>query len=190
MPSIKDAKILIIATHGFEYSELTMPRDKLREAGATVHVASPEGSTIRGWDQKDWGDSVESDRRLADVDASDYTALVIPGGQINPDLLRIDPAAVNLVKAFLTSGKVVAAICHGPWLLVEADALRGRQATSYKSIRKDVENAGARWVDQAVVVDAGIVTSRSPADLEPFCAKIVEEVEEGREHHRELRAAE
>lgn len=188
MPSITDARILIIATNGFEQSELEVPRDRLRAAGAKVEVASLDGRAIRGWDKKDWGRSVDVDLRIADVDPAAYDALVIPGGQINPDLLRVDPDVLNLVRRSLADGKVVAAICHGPWLLVEADALRGRKATSYKSIRRDVENAGATWVDQEVVVDQGIITSRSPADLGAFVTKIVEEIREGR-HGRRGQAA-
>lgn len=183
MARIEDARILIIATNGFEQSELEVPRDKLREAGAKVDVATPDGESIRGWQMKDWGRVVAADLRIADARPDDYAALVIPGGQINPDLLRIDQDAMKVVRSFLDSGKVVAAICHGPWLLVEADALQGRQATSYKSIRKDVENAGAKWVDREVVTDRGIITSRSPDDLPAFVKKIVEEVREGR-HER------
>lgn len=188
MPTIPDSRILIIATNGFEQSELEVPRDRLRAAGAKVEVASLDGRAIRGWDKKDWGRSVDVDLRLGDADPKAYDALVIPGGQINPDLLRADQDAMRLVRSFLADGRVVAAICHGPWLLVEADALRGRKATSYHSIRRDVENAGATWIDQEVVADQGIVTSRSPADLGAFVGKIVEEVREGR-HRRRGQAA-
>lgn len=184
---MKDAKILIIATHGFEQSELEVPRDRLREAGATVKVASPDGRPIRGWKDKDWGREVPADLTIAAAELASFDALVIPGGQINPDLLRVDAEAMAAVRHFAESGKVIAAICHGPWLLVEADLLRGRRATSYKSIRRDLENAGALWQDQPVVADQGLITSRSPADLEPFVAKIQEEVKEGR--HRGRRAA-
>jgi len=180
MPSIRDARILILATHGFEQLELTVPRDELRKAGARVDVASPDGKPIRGWDRTDWGETAPADLKIADAKPVDYTALVLPGGVINPDKLRIDDAAMTIVRSFLDSGKVVAAICHGPWLLVQADAVRGRDVTSYKSIRKDLENAGGQWVDQKVVTDNGIVTSRSPEDLPAFVAKIIEEVEEGR----------
>jgi protease I len=124
------------------------------------------------------------DLKIADAKGADYDALVIPGGVINPDKLRIDEPTIKLVKDFLASGKIVAAVCHGPWLLVQADALKGRRATSYKSIRKDVENAGARWVDEEVVVDNGIITSRNPDDLPAFVKKIIEEVEEGKHHRR------
>lgn len=182
-----NAKILIIAAPGFEQSELEVPRDRLRAAGAAVSIASPDGKPIRGWKEKDWGTQVSADLALAEARAEAYDALVIPGGQINPDLLRVDEDAMRLVRGFLASGKVVAAICHGPWLLVEADALRGRRATSYRSIRRDLENAGANWVDEAAVADQGIVTSRSPEDLEAFSDKVLEELAEGR--HRRQSAA-
>ena len=162
MPKIDQARILIMATDGFEQSELTVPRDKLRAAGAKVDVASPSGGEIRGWDETDWGETVPVDLPIDQARLDDYDALVLPGGQINPDKLRTEPKAVELVKQFVSSGKVVAAICHGPWLLVEADALRGRKVTSFQSIRTDVANAGGNWVDQEVVVDQGIITSRSP----------------------------
>jgi protease I len=184
MPNIHDARILILTTDGVEQSELTVPRDELRKAGAEVTVASPECRPVRAWKNKDWGDTIETDLKIADANPSEYDALVLPGGQINPDLLRIDPDAMKVVRSFVESGKPVAAICHGPWLLVEAGALRGRMATSYKSIRTDVINAGAGWVDQEVVVDQGIITSRSPQDLPAFVAKIIEEVQEGR-HERQ-----
>ena len=179
MPDITEAKILIMATDGYEQSELEVPRDRLRAAGALVHIASPGGAKIRGWKDADWGDSVAADLDIAAVKSAQYDALVLPGGQINPDKLRTDAKAVDLVRQFYTEGKVVAAICHGPWMLVEADIVEGKSVTSYKSIRTDLENAGADWTDSEVVVDKGLVTSRSPEDLEAFCAKIIEEVREG-----------
>lgn len=179
MPSIADARILIIATNGFEQSELEVPRDRLRAAGAKVEVASLDGREIKGWDKKDWGRSVDVDLRIGDADPSVYDALVIPGGQINPDLLRVEDDVVKLVRRFLADGRVVAAICHGPWLLVEAGVVRGRRLTSYKSIKTDLMNAGAEWLDEPVVVDNGLVTSRQPDDIPHFNEKMLEEFCEG-----------
>jgi protease I len=180
MPNIRDSRVLIIATNGVEQSELMKPRDLLRKAGAKVDVASPDGKSIRGWDMKDWGQTIEADMKIADADPSRYDALVIPGGQINPDLLRVNPDAMRVVRAFLANGdKVVAAVCHGPWLLVEANALKGREVTSYHSIKTDVRNAGAKWVDREVVVSDGIVTSRNPNDLDAFTNGIIQELEKG-----------
>jgi len=179
MPEIGSSKILIMATHGFEESELLKPLEALKAKGATVHVAAPGAGEIKGWRHKDWGRSVPVDLTLEEVKVGDYDALVLPGGQMNPDTLRINDKALAIVKAFLESGKVVAAICHGPWLLVETGAVKDRDVTSYISIRTDVINAGGRWMDQQVVADEGIVTSRHPGDLEAFIAKIIEEVEEG-----------
>ena len=147
MPSISEAKILILATDGYEQSELEVPLAKLREKGAAVHVATPEGAAIRGWDKTDWGRETPADLDLKDVSVDDYDAIVLPGGQINPDILRTIPEAVRLVRDFASGNKIVAAICHGPWMLVEADVVRGRDMTSYHSIRTDLVNAGANWVD-------------------------------------------
>jgi protease I len=187
MAEIGKAKVVILATHGFEQSELMVPRQKLRDAGAQVVVVSPESGEIRGWKDKDWGESVTVDKTLDEVVAADYDAVVLPGGQINPDLLRVNEKALQLIRSFLDAGKVVAAVCHAPWLLVELDAVRGREITSYKSIKTDVTNAGGKWVDREVVADGGIVTSRNPGDLDAFTAKIIEEIEEGN-HSRQRNA--
>ncbi|WP_306259720.1 type 1 glutamine amidotransferase domain-containing protein [Pararhizobium sp. IMCC21322] len=184
MPKLSQAKILIMSTHGFEQSELETPLHALREHGATVEVATLDGKSIRGWDDNDWGDSVEADLKISDVNVDDYIALVLPGGQINPDILRADETTVNKVRDFVTGNKIVAAICHAPWLLIEADVVKGREMTSYKSIRTDLKNAGANVVDKEVAISNGIITSRDPNDLEAFVAKIIEEVREG-EHERD-----
>lgn len=183
MPKMSNAKILIMSTHGFEQSELEVPLSKLRDAGAEVHVAAPEAGEITGWDGGNWGDKVAVDLTLDQVNPADYNALVLPGGQINPDILRTKPDAVALVKEFVQTGKIVAAICHGPWMLVEAGVVDGREMTSYPSIKTDLINAGAKWEDSEVAISNGIITSRNPDDLEAFVAKIIEEVEEGR-HER------
>lgn len=189
MPDIRQSKILIMATNGFEQSELQVPLERLREAGAKVDVAAPEAGEIRGWKEKNWGDTVPVDKTLDQVRVEDYAALVLPGGVINPDTLRTRPRAVEIVREFMKAGKTVAAICHGPWMLAEADVLKNRRITSYKSVRTDMINAGAQWVDEEVVVDNGLVTSRSPADLDAFVPKIIEEIGEGEKHHAKRTAA-
>ena len=182
--SMSGKKIAILAAHGFEQSELEVPQQRLKEAGATVDVVSPESGQIRGWDMKDWGRPVKVDRALDSAKADDYDAIVLPGGQINPDLLRVNEKALKFIRAFYDQGKVIAAVCHAPWLLIETGIIRGRRATSYHSIKADVKNAGAKWEDSQVVADEGIITSRNPNDLEAFSAKIIEEVGEGRHHRR------
>jgi protease I len=186
MSKISNAKVVILATHGFEHSELIVPQQRLREVGAQVVVVSPERGRIRSWKDKDWGESVAVGAPIDAVNAEDYDALVLPGGQINPDLLRVNPQALQLIREFLDAGKVVAAVCHAPWLLVEVDAVRDREVTSYHSIKTDVINAGGHWVDREVAVDDGIITSRNPGDLEAFSAKIIEEIEEGGHPRRRM----
>jgi protease I len=176
MPTIDNAKILIVATDGFEQSELLSPRSQLQAKGATVHVASPDGSQIKAWDEDNWGETVDADRSLADVNADDYDALVLPGGQINPDKLRLNQQATALIERFNQQGKPIAAICHAPWLLAETGIARGRTLTSYESIRTDLRNAGATVVDQEVVRDGNIITSRNPGDIDAFVSEITEAV--------------
>lgn len=173
--------VAILATDGFEQAELLEPLDALKESGATVHIVSiaDTSESIRGWRDGNWGASVPVDRTTDEVAADDYDGLVLPGGVMNPDTLRLEPKAVDFVRAFFRQHKPVAAICHGPWMLVEAGAVSDRRVTSWPSIRKDLENAGARWVDAEVVVDRGLVTSRKPADLPAFNRKLLEEVYEG-----------
>lgn len=192
MTKIANAKVLILATDGFEQSELDVPHAKLRDVAQLVHVAAPSSrkskEEIVGWDDGDWGQPVKVDVELANVSEAAYDALVLPGGQMNPDKLRVDKEAMALVTRFLDSGKVVAAVCHAPWLLIEANAVRGRRMTSYRSIKTDMVNAGAKWVDEPVVSDQGIVTSRNPGDLDQFVGKIIEEIEEGRHDRPKLAA--
>jgi len=178
---LNNRSVAILATHGFEVSELKEPKQALEEAGAEVTLVSISDSpdTIRGWQDGAWGDTENVDEIVDDVDADSFDALVLPGGVINPDKLRTEPEAVRFVREFFEAGKPVAAICHGPWLLVEADVLKGRRVTSWPSLRTDLENAGAEWTDEEVVVDQGLVTSRNPGDLPAFNDKMLEEISEG-----------
>lgn len=172
-------KVAILATNGFEQDELFSPLEALRTANAEVKIVSPEKDQIKGWKYTDWGKKINVDVPLEEARPEDFDALVLPGGVINPDHLRREPAAVRFVKAFFQTGKPVAAICHGPQMLIEADVVRGRKLTSFPSIKTDLKNAGANWVDEEAVVDNGLVTSRSPDDLTAFNAKIIEEIAEG-----------
>lgn len=176
---LKDKKVAIVVTDGFEEVELTKPLQALKDAGAKAEIISPKDKTVRAWAETDWGKDYPVDKNIQDVVASDYDALVLPGGVMNPDHLRINDKVVAFVTGFFDESKPVAAICHGPWTLIETGELDGRKVTSYKSLKTDLENAGALWLDQEVVVDKGLVTSRTPDDLPAFCKKMIEEIAEG-----------
>lgn len=176
MARIEDAKIVIIASDGFEQSELVEPKKQLEQAGAAVHVATPDGADIKGWDGDDWGDTTKADMAISDVDIDQYDAMVLPGGQINPDVLRVNEDAMSRIEAFGKSGKPLAAICHAPWLLIEAGLVRGKRLTSFKSIRTDLKNAGADAVDEQVAKDGNLITSRNPDDLDAFCKAVIDAV--------------
>src|ERR1700684_1194160 len=173
---LQGKKIAIVATDGFEQVELTEPKKALEEAGATVHVISPKPGQIKGWKFTDWGENTKVDRTLDEAKASEYDGLVLPGGQINPDKLRIEPKAVAFVTEFFNSGKTVGAICHGPWLLVEAGVVKGRTLTSCTSMCTDIRNAGGRWVDEKVVTDQNLSPSRKPDDLAAFSERLIQEI--------------
>ena len=180
MAVLSGKKVAFLVTDGFEQVELTEPLDKVREAGAEAHIVSIKSGKVQGMNHDDKGDTFEVDKTLDEVSADDYNGLVLPGGVINPDALRMNEKAVNFVRDFFVQHKPVSAICHGPWTLVEADVLKGRTVTSFPSIKTDIINAGGHWVDQEVVVDEGLTTSRNPDDLPAFCNKVVEELREGK----------
>ena len=173
-------KIAILATNGFEEIELTSPKEALEKEGWETEIISPESGSIKAWASTDWGKSYEVDKNLADANPSDYNALLLPGGVINPDSLRTSDDALKFVRAFFEVGKPVAAICHGPQTLINAKVVEGRKMTSYPSIKVDLINAGAEWHDKEVVVDKGLVTSRNPDDLPAFNKKMIEEIKEGK----------
>ncbi|WP_295769763.1 type 1 glutamine amidotransferase domain-containing protein [uncultured Mucilaginibacter sp.] len=179
MGTLNNRKVAILTEEGFEQVELTSPKQALEAAGATVHIISPQSGTIKAWDKDNWGIEVNVDKLLADVSPDDYDALVLPGGVLNPDKLRQNKDAVAFVSAFLDEGKPLAAICHGPQMLIETGLIKGRKVTSYPSLQTDLQNAGAEWVDEEVVTDNGLVTSRTPADLDAFNRKTIEEIGEG-----------
>jgi protease I len=172
-------RVAILATDGFEQSELFEPKKALEEAGATVSVVSLKAGEIKGWNHTNWGETIDVDLTVDEANAEDFDALQLPGGVMNPDKLRVNEQAVNFVKAFFEAGKPVGAICHAPWTLIEAGVVGGRTVTSYPSIKTDLENAGAKWVDEEVVTDNGLVTSRKPDDIPAFNEKIIEEFAEG-----------
>ena len=169
--------IMILATNGFEQSELEKPKQMLEKAGYETTVVSPESGQITGWDQKDWGRPVDVDLTLDNADAGDFAALVLPGGQMNPDILRMNKDAVAMVKAFADAGKPIAAICHGPWLLAEAGVIEGKTVTSWPSIRTDLRNAGANVVDEEAAVDGNLITSRNPDDIPAFSDALIDALE-------------
>jgi protease I len=171
--TLKGKNIAILATDGFEQVELEKPKSALEEAGARTQVVSPKNDKIKGWDKKDWGKEVKVDVPLNSANPSQYDALLLPGGVMNPDQLRMNPEAVRFVKSFFDEGKPVASICHGPWMLVEADAVRGRTVTSWPSLKTDIKNAGGTWVDQEVIVSNGVVTSRNPDDIPAFNREMI-----------------
>jgi protease I len=177
---LQGKRIAILATDGFEQVELTEPKKALEEAGATVDVVSPKAGHIKGWKSTDWGESVKVDKILGEAKPADYDGLVLPGGQINPDKLRIEPKAVAFVTDFFNSGKPIGAICHGPWLLVEAGVLKHRTLTSWPSVRTDIRNAGGHWVDEEVITDQNLTTSRKPEDLPAFNQRLIQEIGKGK----------
>lgn len=177
---LKGKRIAILATDGFEQSELLEPRKALIEAGAKAEVISLKAGKIQGMKHHEKGESVSVDLTLDEAKSGDYNALVLPGGVANPDALRVDEKAVAFVRDFVTAAKPIAAICHGPWTLIEAGAVKGRRMTSWPSLKTDLKNAGADWADEEVITDNGLVTSRNPDDLPAFCRKMIEEFAEGR----------
>jgi protease I len=180
--------VAVLATDGFEQVELTEPVKALKEAGAKVEIVSPKSGEIQGWKHHDKADKVKVDTPLGGADPNGYDALVLPGGVINPDALRLEPKAIAFVRHFVEAEKPIAALCHGPWTLINAGGVKGRKMTSWPSLEVDLRNAGATWVDEEVVVDKGVVTSRNPDDLPKFNAKMIEEIREGR-HDRAHRSA-
>jgi deglycase len=179
MADLNGKTVAILTENGFEESELTSPKKALEDAGASVHIVSPQKEKVKGWKNGNWSIELKVDKLVSEAKAEDYDALMLPGGVINPDKLRRNKEAVEFAKDFLETGKPVAAICHGPQLLIETGMLEGREMTSFFSIKTDIENAGANWHDREVIVDNGLVTSRSPEDLDAFNQKMIEEIAEG-----------
>lgn len=176
MPShtLQDLKIAILVTDGFEQVELTQPRRALDAAGATTHIVSPAGTKVQGWKHHDKAETFAVEAQLNSAKPEDYDALLLPGGVVNPDALRLEPKAIAFVRAFVDAGKPIAAICHGPWTLIDAGGVKGRRMTSWPSLRADLTNAGAEWVDEEAVTDGTLVTSRNPDDLPAFSAAMVQ----------------
>jgi protease I len=180
-----EKRIAILATNGFEEVELSSPKEYLEQQGWKAEIISPENGTIKAWAKTDWGKDYKVDQLVTNVKASDYDALVIPGGVINPDKLRTHEASLHFIKDFIKEGKPVAAICHGPQILISANLVKGRKMTSYPSIKIDLINAGAEWYDKEVIVDRGLITSRNPDDLPAFNKKLVEQIKEGKQQQAE-----
>jgi protease I len=181
-------RVAILVADGFEQVELTEPRAALEKAGAATAIVSPNEDEVKGWQHTEWGDMFQVDVQLDDAKPQDFDALLLPGGVINPDKLLIVPEAIEFIRGFLRDRKPVAAICHGPWTLIDAEAVRGRTITSWLSLRTDLRNAGAKWVDKEVVVDSGIVPSRKPEDIPAFNRKMIQEFAEGRHAGRSATA--
>jgi protease I len=179
--SLHGKRIAILATDGFEQVELTEPRKALDQAGATTEVIAPKSGEIKGWKTKDWGDTVKVDKTLDQAKPQDYDALLLPGGVMNPDHLRMEPKAVQFVKDFVATGRPVAAICHGPWTLVEAGVVKGKTFTSWPSLKTDLKNAGANWVDKEVATDGQFISSRKPDDIPAFSKALIEALGKTRE---------
>lgn len=171
---LKNKKVAILVSDGFEQVEMTKPREALNEAGAETVLVSPSGSTVKGWNHDEWGDTFDVDESLKDADPANYDALLLPGGVINPDSMRRNEEAQSFIEHFFNKQKTVAAICHAPWLLVDKGLAKGRRLTSYHTIQADLKNAGADWVDEEVVLDKGLITSRNPDDIPAFNAKLIE----------------
>lgn len=177
---LRNKRVAVLVDNGFEQSELTEPKKALEEAGAKAEIISPQASKVSGWQHGNWGDEFPVHTQLDAAKPEDYDALLLPGGVMNPDKLRINAAAIHFIKHFVDSGKPIAAICHGPWPLIDSGGVRGRRLTSWPSLQTDLRNAGATWVDQEVVVDNGLVTSRKPDDIPAFNRKMIEEFAEGK----------
>jgi protease I len=182
--NLNGSRVAILVADGFEQVELTEPRKALEAAGASTQVVSPAEEQVRAWNFTDWGDEIDVDVPLSEARADDFDALLLPGGVINPDTLRIIPAAITFIRAFVDAGKPIASICHGPWTLIEARAVHGRQMTSWPSLRTDLTNAGAEWVDQEAVIHGGVVTSRKPDDIPAFNREMIKLFEEAQQASR------
>ena len=185
---LRGKTVAALVDHGFEQSELLEPKGALEAEGATVHIVSPQSGEVKGWKHGHWSGTVPVDRQLDQAHAEEYDALLLPGGVMNPDRLRMNPKAVEFVERFVLAGKPIAAICHGPWTLIEAEAVKGRLVTSWPSLKTDLRNAGADWTDAEVIVDRGLVTSRKPDDIPAFNRKMIEEFAEGVHSHYQAAA--